>query len=101
VTDARLRALAARVRLIADGSLAENEAHMSVRLADGRVLSRHVKAARGTAANPLSRAEVEAKFRRLAAVVLADEEVERLLEALRGLPALGAVGGVAALAGRR
>jgi 2-methylcitrate dehydratase PrpD len=101
VTDARLRALAARVRLTADGSLAVNEAHMSVRLADDRVLSRHVKAARGTAANPLSRAEVEAKFRRLAAVVLADEEVERLLEALRGLPALGAVGVVAALAGRR
>ena len=101
VTEARLHALARRVRAEADETFAENEALMTVRLADGRVLSRHIKAARGTAGNPLSRADVEAKFRRLAATVLADEEVDRLLEALRGLPSLGAVGVVAALAGRR
>jgi hypothetical protein len=74
---------------------------MTVRLADGQLLSRHVKAARGTAANPLSPAEVEGKFRRLATTVLAAGDVERLVDALRGLPALGAVGVIAALAGRR
>lgn len=101
VRDARLQALAARVRLEADGSLAENEAWMTVRLADGRAFTRHVKAARGTAANPLSRDEVEAKFRRLSGAVLAGEDVERLVEVLRGVPALGAVGAIAAFAGRR
>jgi hypothetical protein len=63
--------------------------------------TRHVKAARGTAANPLSRDEVEAKFRRLTGAVLAGKDVERLVEVLRGVPALGAVGAIAALAGRR
>ena len=39
-------------------------------LADGRVLEARVAAARGTADNPLSREELEAKCRRLAEVVL-------------------------------
>ena len=99
--DPRLRRLAARVHLEPDGSLAESEATMTVRLLDGRILTRHVKAARGTAANPLSRDEVETKFRRLAGAVLADDDVDRLVEALRALPVLGAVGVIAALAGRR
>ena len=101
VHDPRLGRLAERVRLEADGSLAENEAWMTVRLTDGRTLTRHVKAARGTAANPLTRAEIEGKFRRLAGGVLGVDGTERLVEALRGLPALGTFGVIAPLAARR
>jgi 2-methylcitrate dehydratase PrpD len=97
--DATLGRLAARVRLAADQDLAPNEARMTVRLADGRVLEHHVKAARGTAENPLSREEVEDKFRRLAGRVLSRERVEGLVERLRdlaGLPDASALAGLAA-----
>ena len=100
VRDRTLAELASRVRLEADGTMAENEAQITVRLADGRALEQHVKAARGTAANPLSRGEVEAKFRRLTGVVLAPDRVERLVEALRGVAQVGDLALVAPLTGR-
>jgi 2-methylcitrate dehydratase PrpD len=97
VRDATLGRLAARVRLAGDGDLAPNEARMTVRLADGRVLEHHVKAARGTAENPLSREEMEDKFRGLAGVVLARERVETLVQRLRGFAGLPDVAALAAL----
>ncbi len=97
VRDPALSRLAARVRLEADAGVAENEAWMTVRLADGRVLEQHVKAARGTAQNPLSRAEVEAKFHRLAGGVLPGPRLARLTEALRRLADLSDVATLAPL----
>jgi 2-methylcitrate dehydratase PrpD len=98
VRDRALARLAARVRLEPDGGLAENEARMTVRLVDGRVLDHHVKAARGTAQNPMSRDDVEAKFRRLAGVVLPGDRVEALVQGLRGFARLPDVAALAALA---
>jgi 2-methylcitrate dehydratase PrpD len=90
----------ARVTPEADASLGLGAARMAVRLADGRVLEQRVAAARGTADNPLSREELEAKFRRLAEVVLPAERVARLAAMLRGLADLPDVADLAALAAR-
>jgi 2-methylcitrate dehydratase PrpD len=88
----------ARVTPEADASLGVGAARMTVRLAGGRVVEERVAAARGTAENPLTRDELEAKFRRLAEVVLPAERVARLAVALRELGALSDVAELAALA---
>jgi 2-methylcitrate dehydratase PrpD len=90
--------LMARVTPEADTSLGMGAARMSVRLADGRVLEERVSAARGTADNPLTRDELEAKFRRLAEVVLPAARVTELVAALRGLADLPDMAELAALA---
>lgn len=97
--DPGLLGLAARVRPLADPSLAIPEARMRVRLRDGRVLDEVVKAARGTPGHPVSRGEVEEKFRRLASVVLPPDRIARLLERLRSLAALPDAAALAALTG--
>lgn len=50
-----------------------------VTLRDGRALSRMVKYPRGHAGNPMSDAEVVAKFRRLAAGVVSDATADRIV----------------------
>jgi len=95
--DPALVELAGRIRPVADLALGIPEARMRVRLRDGRVLDEVVRAARGTPGHPVSRPDVEEKFRRLAGVVLPAGQVGRLLETLRHLPALADVGALAAL----
>ncbi len=95
--DPGLRELAGRIRPVADPALGIPEARMWVRLRDGRVLDEVVRAARGTPGHPVSRHDVEEKFRRLAGVVLPAPRVGRLLETLRDLPALPDVATLAAL----
>jgi 2-methylcitrate dehydratase PrpD len=95
--DPGLRELASRIRPVADPALGIPEARMRVRLRDGRVLDEVVRAARGTPGHPVSRHDVEEKFRRLAGVVLPAPRVGRLLETLRDLPALPDVATLAAL----
>ena len=88
----------ARVTPEADPSLDIGAARMSVRLADGRVLEERVSAARGTPDNPLTRDELDAKFRRLAEVVLPAARVTELVAALTGLGDLPDMAELAALA---
>ena len=95
--DPALLGLAGRIRPVADPALGIPEARMRVRLRDGRVLDEAVRAARGTPGHPVSRQDVEEKFRRLAGVVLPAPQVGRLLETLRHLPALPDVGTLAGL----
>ncbi len=95
--DPAIARVMARVVAEADASLPICAARMTVRLADGRAVEERVAAARGTPENPLAREEVEAKFRRLAEVVLPAERVERLRTALGGLADLPDVGELAAL----
>ena len=95
--DPALVGLAGRIRPVANPALSIPEARMRVRLRDGRVLDEAVRAARGTPGHPVSRPDVEEKFRRLAGVVLPGPQVGRLLETLRHLPALPDVGTLAAL----
>jgi 2-methylcitrate dehydratase PrpD len=88
----------ARVVPRPDPALGMGAARLRVRFTDGRVVEERVRAARGMPDNPLSRDELEAKFGRLAGVVLPGDRVERLLSALRGLPHLDDVAELAALA---
>jgi len=89
--------LVSRIRPVADSSIGIPEARMRVRLRDGRVLDETVRAARGTPGRPVTRQDVEEKFRRVAGVVLPAAQVGRLLETLRRLPTLPEVGPLAAL----
>ena len=70
---------------------------MRVLLRDGHVLDETVRAARGTPGRPVTRQDVEEKFRRVAGVVLPVAQVGRLLEALRRLPTLADLASLAAL----
>jgi 2-methylcitrate dehydratase PrpD len=96
--DPAIARVMARVVPRADASLGVGAARMTVRLADGSALEERVTAARGMPGNPLTRDELEAKFRRLASVVLPAERVDRLLTALRGVAELPDVAHVAELA---
>jgi 2-methylcitrate dehydratase PrpD len=84
--DPAVRALRAKVRLTPDAAL---EAELPKRIAivdvdlnDGRTLTERVDAVRGTAENPMTRAEVVAKCRDLMAPVLGAPQTDRLIEAL-------------------
>jgi len=100
VRDDAVARVMARVAPEADTALGIGAATMTVRLADGRVLEERITAARGTPGNPLTRDELETKFRRLAAVVLPATRVERLVETLRRLADVSDVAELAALAAR-
>ncbi len=98
VRDPAVARVMARVKPEPDASLGIGAARMTIRLSDGRTLEERVTAARGTPENLLTREEVEAKFRRLAEVILPAERVTNLVTALRGLADLPDVSEVAALA---
>ena len=86
--DPGVAGLAGRIRPVADPALGIAEARMRVHLRDGRVLDEAVRAARGTPGHPVSRHDVEEKFRRLAGGVLPAAQTERLLESLGRFPTL-------------
>jgi 2-methylcitrate dehydratase PrpD len=76
----------AKVELVADRELdqTQREAIVEVALADGSSLAEHTRAVRGSAANPMPRAEVIAKCRDLIEPILgaakSGELIERVLE---------------------
>jgi len=98
--DSAVARVMTRVTPEADASLGIGASRMLIRLTDGRVLEEQINAARGTPGNPLSRDDLEGKFRRLAEVALPADRVERLVVALRGLPDVQDVAELAALAAR-
>ncbi|WP_028794413.1 MmgE/PrpD family protein [Thalassobaculum salexigens] len=71
---------------------------VTLRLKDGRILTREIHAARGSRTNPLSDSELEAKLTTLAEGVGFAGEVDRLLEALWTLDDLADAGDVVRLA---
>jgi 2-methylcitrate dehydratase PrpD len=101
LADPAVARVMARVTPEGDGSLTIPAAHMTVRLADGRVIEERITAARGTPDNPGTRDDLEAKFRRLAETVLPAPRVAELAAALRGLAEAKDVAGIVALASRR
>lgn len=84
--DARVLALRKRVQLVGDDELTRampsRQGIVELELADGRRLAQHTKAVRGTAENPMSRAEVQAKAYDLVAPVLGTARARRLCEAI-------------------
>ena len=98
LADRDVAAVMARVTPEGDDALAIPAAHMTVRLADGRVIEERITAARGTPDNPGTRDDLEAKFRRLAGTVLPAGRVDELTAAMRGLAGATDVAEILALA---
>jgi 2-methylcitrate dehydratase PrpD len=77
----------AKVELVPDAELDRRvrEAIVTVSLADGSELTEHVRAVRGTADNPMPRAEVVAKCRDLIAPALGGQKCAELIERVLAL----------------
>jgi 2-methylcitrate dehydratase PrpD len=90
--DPRVLKLRAKVELLGDDDLARampsRQGIVELELADGRRLRHHARAVRGTAENPMTRAEVEAKAYDLAAPVLGERRARRLCDTLLDAEAL-------------
>jgi 2-methylcitrate dehydratase PrpD len=84
-----------RVELIGDEELQklipERHGIVELELKDGRRLRHHTKAVRGTAQNPVTRAEVDEKCYHLMAPILGPKKARALCDAAWNLPALGNV----------
>jgi 2-methylcitrate dehydratase PrpD len=82
--EASVLAQRAKVELVPDAELDRRvrEAKVTVVLADGSELSEHVSAVRGTADNPMPRAEVVGKCRDLMAPVMGAAQCDALVEAV-------------------
>ena len=82
--EASVLAQRAKVELVPDAELDRRvrEAKVTVVLADGSELSEHVRAVRGTADNPMPRAEGVGKCRDLMAPVLGAAQCDALIEAV-------------------
>ncbi len=77
-----------RVRAVVQPDLHENQAVVTVRTRDGRVLVERVEAASGTPGNPVSDEDLEEKFMDLVLPLLPREKAEGLAEQVRQLERL-------------
>jgi 2-methylcitrate dehydratase PrpD len=89
--DASVLRQRAKVELIPDAELDKKvrEAIVTIALADGSELSEHVRAVRGTADNPMPRAEVVAKCRDLMTPVLGARNCAQLIDQVLTLESAG------------
>ncbi len=99
-TDAAVRdpvvvALRDRVETAVDASLAQDQARVKIRLKDGRVLDRFVVHAVGSVENPMTDAQLDAKFTDLVAEILPADRARRLMELCRGAERLDDAGDIA------
>jgi 2-methylcitrate dehydratase PrpD len=93
--DPRVLELRQRIELVGDDALTRampsRQGIVELELRDGRRLRHHARAVRGTAENPMPRAEVDAKAYDLAAPVLGERRARRLCEAILDVEAIGDV----------
>lgn len=99
-SDARARdpsviALRDKVTATADKGVREDEAYISIDLSDGGKLEKHVKHAIGSLERPMTNADLEAKFRGLAAGILPSVQTDKLIALCWSLAAVADVGEVA------
>jgi 2-methylcitrate dehydratase PrpD len=71
-----------RVELIGDATLSAEQARVEAHMEDGAILSAQCNASKGTPENPLTRPEIEDKFRRAAAGRLKDAQVRIVLDTI-------------------
>jgi 2-methylcitrate dehydratase PrpD len=87
--DKRVLALRSKITLLGDDELTRampsRQGIVELTLRGGRVLRHHMKAVRGTAENPMTRAEVDAKSYDLLAPVLGTARARKLCETLWNL----------------
>jgi 2-methylcitrate dehydratase PrpD len=95
VRDPEVVSLRDAVRATARPGLHEDQARITIRLHDGRVLEKFVEHAVGSQARPMSDAALEAKFRGLVEGILSKRETERLIQLCWNIGALPALADVA------
>lgn len=90
--DPKLRKAAVeQVEVVADPSLKGIEATVDIEMTDGRKFSERCAHPRGSYENPLSRAEIETKFRTYAKSVLPDAATDEIIGAVNRLEDLASV----------
>jgi len=77
--------------------MADNEAEVSVRLTDGRVLTSHVRDATGSLTNPMTDKQLAEKFHGLVQPALREAGCAGLLKAGLGLEVSGDAAAIVAL----
>ncbi len=80
VRDPEVIALRDRVTVTVDKSIPEDQVRMAIFLKGGQRLDKFVEHATGSARNPMSNAQLEAKFKGLASGVLPADRITRLIE---------------------
>jgi 2-methylcitrate dehydratase PrpD len=89
MTDRRVQALRSRIELHGDDALTRampsRQGIVELTLKDGRQLRNHVTAVRGTAQNPMTRAEVDEKCYHLMAPVLGKKRARALCDTVWGI----------------
>lgn len=91
-TDNRIQAIVSKTDLVPDPDMwdpdATRQARVSITLVDGRVVSEHVRFARGTPQNPLSAIQVDSKAHDLMVPVLGTADCGALITDLRRMATL-------------
>ncbi len=95
VLDPVVVALRDRVETSVDPSLAQDQARVTIRLKDGRVLERFIVHAVGSVEVPMTDAQLDAKFTDLVAEILPADRTRRLIELCRGVEHLDDAGDIA------
>jgi 2-methylcitrate dehydratase PrpD len=85
VADPAVRALRARVAFQEDAALPVESAIVELHLADGTILSEHVRHGRGTPGRPMSDNELDDKVRELVAFGAPFVDAPALITAIRGI----------------
>lgn len=93
LTDPEILSLIHKTRYTADDDLAKSSkakspVKVTIRMADGTVYEQSVVFAKGTIRNPMTKEEADNKFRELSSVVLPQQRVEEIFEAVAGLEKL-------------
>ncbi|HVJ59923.1 MAG TPA: MmgE/PrpD family protein [Burkholderiaceae bacterium] len=97
VTAPKVIALRDKVQATVDNTIDEDAAHVTAWLRDGRKVEVHVEHAIGSMQNPLSDAQLEAKFESLVVPVLGEPRAKEITGACRTLAALADVRTLTAL----
>jgi 2-methylcitrate dehydratase PrpD len=74
-----------RVELVGDPALRAEQARVEAHMKDGAVLSAQCNASKGTPENPMTRADIEDKFRRAAAGRIGEAQLRFVLDAISHL----------------
>jgi 2-methylcitrate dehydratase PrpD len=97
VQDPLAQALRSRVQLQADEAIRKDEAHVRIRTRDQRTLERHIQHASGSAANPMSDAQLERKFHHMVDAVLGTERAAAIVECVSQIESAPGARGLARL----
>jgi 2-methylcitrate dehydratase PrpD len=93
IKDYQILNLARRTRYVANENLKEKSSEaapaiVTIKLKNGEVLQQRVDYAKGTIKNPMSKKELEDKFRGLASMTVSAEQVEKIIQTVTDLEEL-------------